>query len=547
MLTIPYVSKLFDQGDFVLFRKSSKNTSTSTEKSDSIKKQVPLLASIDQNVSRIRTALHFSPDIIFHEFNYGKSGKNRGMVIFVSGLTNENSIQRNVLKPLMDSTSDNILQSQAGNTDVMSMAQNLLHTMNNHRITIMGELFDWLLSGSTILLIDGIAEALCINERKWESRGIDEPQTESTVRGSREGFTENIKVNTAMLRRKIKDPDLCIEKFTIGTKTKTLVYMTYMKNVADPKLPEEVRKRLKKIDIEAVLESGFIEQYIEDAPLSIFATVSNTEKPDKLAAKLLEGRVGILVDGSPFALAVPALFLSSFQSEEDYYSRPYFASFLRLLRFISYVISILAPAIYVALTVYHQELIPTQLLISIAASREQVPFPAVLEALIMIFVFDILREAGVRLPKPVGSAVSIVGALVLGQSAVEAGLISPIMVIVVSATAISSFVVPSQTDSGTILRYYYLISAGFAGGFGILMGLLITLIHMTTLRSFGTPYLSPILPFTPQGLKDTFIRAPLWAMPERPEPIAGKDSYKQAGGLRPKPPKGPKEGKKEKE
>jgi spore germination protein KA len=235
------------------------------------------------------------------------------------------------------------------------------------------------------------------------------------------------------------------------------------------------------------------------------------------------------------ALAVPMVFVSSFQSEEDYYSRPYFASFLRLLRFIAYVISTLSPAIYVALTVYHQELIPTQLLISVAAGRELVPFPAVLEAFIMLFTFDILREAGVRLPKPVGSAVSIVGALVLGQSAVQAGLISPIMVIVVASTAIASFVVPAQTDSNSILRYFYLFLAGLAGGFGILMGILIILLHLASLRSFGTPYLAPIAPLVLSDLKDSFIRLPLWMMTKRPKTVKPQDFERQNKGLMPSP------------
>jgi spore germination protein KA len=285
------------------------------------------------------------------------------------------------------------------------------------------------------------------------------------------------------------------------------------------------------------LESGYIEQFIEDAPYSIFSTVSNSEKPDKVAAKILEGCAAILVDGTPFALVAPMLFLSGFQSSEDYYSRPFFTSFIRTIRFLSFIISILAPATYVALTVFHQELIPTQLLISIAAGREKVPFPAVLEAFLMLIIFDILREAGLRLPRPIGQTVSIVGAIVLGQAAVEAGLISPIMVIVVATTAIASFVVPPQADAGTILRYLYLILAGVGGGFGIIMGLLITLLHLSSLRSFGTPYLWPIAPVNFSSLKDVFIRMPLWKLLTRPKAIIWSDdaSYRQSPDLRPSP------------
>jgi spore germination protein KA len=404
-------------------------------------------------------------------------------------------------------------------------------------VTLLRDLLDNLLAGAAILLIHGSKEALAIKPEKVKSRNIEEPGTEAVVRGPREGFVENVNVNIALIRRKIKDTDLCVEKYVIGEKSKTDVCIVYLKSVANPKLIEEIRRRLKRIKTDAILESGYIEQFIEDNPYSIFPTISNSEKPDKVVAKILEGRAAILVDGTPFVLVVPMVFVESFQSVEDYYARPYLASIMRVIRFLSYIISTLGPAIYVALTVFHQELIPTQLLISIAEGRERVPFPAILEAFLMIFTFDILREAGVRLPKAVGQTVGIVGALVLGQASVEAGLISPIMVIVVSTTAIASFAVPAQTDSGTILRYIYLVLAGIAGGFGVIMGLLATLLHLASLRSFGMPYLWPIVPLDFSGLKDVFIRMPLWAMSKRLKAILWEnyDSYNQSPGLMPSP------------
>jgi spore germination protein KA len=235
---------------------------------------------------------------------------------------------------------------------------------------------------------------------------------------------------------------------------------------------------------------------------------------------MLEGRAAILVDGTPFVLTAPMVFIESFQSEEDYYSRPFFASVIRVLRFIAFFVSILAPALYVALSTFHQELIPTPLLLSMAASHEGVPFPAMIEAIIMLLFFEILREAGVRLPRPVGQAVSIVGALVIGEAAVSAGLIGAPMVIVVSVTAVSSFTVPAQTDSGTIMRFLLLLLSGFMGGFGIAIGLFAVLLYLVSLRSFGTPYLMPLAPFSLSGFKDTFIRAPLKAMTKRPQGMA---------------------------
>ncbi|MDF2986245.1 MAG: gerBA2 [Eubacterium sp.] len=496
----------------------------------------PVLPDLQSNLKTIQGIL-CSSDVIIHQFTFGRDRKFRGALIYIDSMVNKDEIHKSILKPLMY---DSLMLSDNKNLDFSDMAtiqRDLISISDNIRTTLLNDVVDSVLTGAAILLVNSSKEALIINSRKWESRGIEEPQTESVVRGPREGFTENINVGLALIRRKIKDPDLCIENFKIGDRSKTQVSIVYLKNVANQKLIDEISIRLKRIKIDAILESGYIEQFIEDAPYSIFSTVSNSEKPDKVAAKILEGCAAILVDGTPFALVAPMLFLSGFQSSEDYYSRPFFTSFIRTIRFLSFIISILAPATYVALTVFHQELIPTQLLISIAAGREKVPFPAVLEAFLMLIIFDILREAGLRLPRPIGQTVSIVGAIVLGQAAVEAGLISPIMVIVVATTAIASFVVPPQADAGTILRYLYLILAGVGGGFGIIMGLLITLLHLSSLRSFGTPYLWPIAPVNFSSLKDVFIRMPLWKLLTRPKAIIWSDdaSYRQSPDLRPSP------------
>jgi len=495
----------------------------------------PITPDLEKNLEVIKGIFRDSSDVTIHEFNFGHERKFKGALIFIDNLANKEEIHKNILQPLMYGVLLFRNNVDIDFTKIDSIRENLISMTDNSKVSMISDLLDSLLAGSAILLIDGSKEALAIKPGKRESRSIEEPGTEAVVRGPREGFIENVNVNIALIRRKIKDTDLCVEKFVIGDKSKTDVYIVYIKSIANPKLIEEIRKRLKRIKIEAILESGYIEQFIEDSPYSIFPTISNSEKPDKVAAKILEGRAAIMVDGTPFVLVVPMMFIESFQSVEDYYARPFFASIIRVIRFLSYIISTLGPAIYVALTVFHQELIPTQLLISIAEGRERVPFPALLEAFLMLFAFDLLREAGVRLPKPVGQTVGIVGALVLGEASVEAGLISPIMVIVVSATAIASFAVPAQTDSGTILRYIYLALAGIAGGFGVIMGLLATLLHLASLRSFGTPYLWPVVPLDLSGLKDVFIRMPLWTMSKRPEAITWDncDSYSQSPDLMP--------------
>lgn len=318
----------------------------------------------------------------------------------------------------------------------------------------------------------------------------------------------------------------------VGKQTNTDICIVYLKGVINPRLIKEIKRRLNRIDIDAILESGYIEQLIEDNPFTIFSTISNSEKPDAVAAKILEGRAAILVDGTPFVLSVPRVFIECFQSSEDYYSRPYYVSMIRMLRFLCFLISTLAPAVYVALTTFHQELIPTQMLFTMAAAREGIPFPAAVEASIMVITFEILKEAGVRLPRPVGQSISIVGALVIGESAVSAGLIGAPMVIVVAITAVSGFVIPAIGDAIVILRFIYLVLAATMGGVGILVGLLGTFIHLASLRSFGTPFLSPIAPLTASGLKDVFIRAPLWTMFIRPKTIVWRDSWRQKSRLK---------------
>lgn len=497
----------------------------------------PIEANLTRNLEVIKESLCNCSDLTTHEFNFGPGKKFKGALIFIKSLVNKEEIHRNILKPLLYDS----LLLESGNdidyTDIDTVKANLLSMTDSLKITSINDIQDNILSGATILMVDRSKYALAVIARKWQSRNVEEPGTETVVRGPREGFIENINVNIALVRRKIKDPDLCIEELKIGYRSKTTVNIAYLKNVANPKLVNELRMRLNRIKTDAILESGYIEEFIEDAPYSVFPTVSNSEKPDKVAAKILEGRIAVFVDGTPFVLCVPMLFVESFQSVEDYYSRQFLVNIIRLIRYLSYAISILAPAIYVALTVFHQELIPTQLLISIASGRKLVPFSAITEAFIMILTFDILREAGIRLPKPVGQTVSIVGALVLGQSAVDAGLISPLMVIVVALTAIASFAVPAQTDSGTLLRYFFLILAGLAGGFGVIMGLLATLLHLSSLRSFGTPYLWPIAPLDFSGLKDTFIRVPIWNMKRRPKAITWNDigSRREKPGLEPVP------------
>lgn len=498
--------------------------------------QTSLSRDLKENLKVLKSILGTSNDIVIREFSFGYDEKINASIIFVDGLTDRMTINESIIKPLMYDTHlfDSRELLTTNNIDIIQ--KSMLSVGDVKIVTSLDDVIDGCLSGDTVLLINGSDQALVISSRGWESRGIQEPKTEAVVRGPREGFTETLRSNTSLLRRKIRNPDFILENMQLGQRTKTDICIAYLKGVVNPKLVEEVKYRLKKINTDAILESGYIEQFIEDAPFSPFATIANSEKPDVIAGKLLEGRVAILVDGTPMVLTVPMVFIESFQTSEDYYSRPFYTSILRTLRFISFFITILTPGVYVALTTFHQEFIPTPLLITMAAAREGTPFPAVVEAIVMGIVYEILREAGIRLPRPVGSAISIVGALVIGEAAVSAGLIGAPVVIVVALTAISSFVVPAQSDTAALGRVIITISAGALGAFGIIIILLAGLIHLCTLRSFGTPYFSPLAPLSFRDLKDVFIRLPIWAMFTRPRTIGWHDPQRQEFRQIPAPP-----------
>jgi len=401
-------------------------------------------------------------------------------------------------------------------------------------------LFTHLLSGDTIILIDGYAQGFAASSRGWEDRGVTEPNSQTVVRGPKDSFSETLRTNTALLRRKIKDTNLWIETKPIGRKTKTDVAIAYINGIANDKIVEEVRKRLNRIDIDGILGGGYIEELIQDETYTPFPTVYNTERPDAIAAGLLEGRIAILVDGTPFVLLVPALFVHFLQSPEDYHQRFDISTLIRILRYVSFFIALLTPSIYIAVTTFHHEMIPTLLLLSIAAQREGVPFPAVVEALIMEITFEILREAGVRMPRPVGAAISIVGALVLGEAAVQAGVVSPIMVIVVSITAISSFVFPAynMAIAVRILRFIFMMLGATFGLYGIVLGLIAMVLHLCSLRSFGISYMTPMAPFNWNDQKDAIFRFPQWSMFYRPRLISQKDMIRQQNPKveKPKPP-----------
>lgn len=493
--------------------------------------QDSLSLTLDKNLQKIRDIFDESRDLIIREFKIGTHESINAFIVMLNGLIDEKAVNADLINPLMflsrDINKDNAL---------VVIKESALSVALVKEGRSLEEIITAILSGDTALFIDESNVALIVSLRGGRVRNVEEPKTEAVVRGPREGFVESMGTNISLLRRKMKNPALKFFPLKIGRQTKTDVCVAYLKGIANEKIVEEVKNRLNRIDTDSILESGYIEAFIEDAPLSMFPTVGASEKPDVISGKLLEGRIGILVDGTPFVLTVPYLFIEAFQNAEDYYTRPYFATFIRWLRWLAFFFATTLPGLYVAITTFHQEFLPPALLVSIAAAHEGTPFPAVVEALMMNIIYEILREAGLRLPRTVGQAVSIVGALVIGDAAVSAGLVGAPMVVVIALTAISAFVVPTLSEISTLIRFVLIILAGFSGLYGMVLGFIFFLTHQVSLRSLGAPYMSPLAPSTLSDLKDIVIRAPLWAMRTRPRVLGEKDSNRQKPNAMPTPP-----------
>jgi len=367
-----------------------------------------------------------------------------------------------------------------------------------------------LVAGATVFLYPGTSSGVAVDTLGIKLRNVEEPVSESTVKGPRSGFTESMQNNIALIRFHFPSPELKVEFGTVGQLSKLSLTVLSIGGITNVELVNEVHRRLQEIPLEAVLESNYIEEWLTDNKGSLFPLIESTERPDRVIGALLNGRVAVLIQGSPFVLLLPFVFLQAFQVSEDYAWNYYIASSIRLLRLFCGMIGMILPAFYVATVTFHHELVPTPLLQSIAAAKEPVPFPAVVESFAMMIAFEIMREAGVRMPKQVGQAVSIVGALILGQAAVQAGIVSPIMVIVAALTGICTFTLPPTTMNYVIriLQFVLTLLASMLGYVGIMVGLIMLLTYLASLRSFGVSYLGPVSPLHLADLTDVLIRRP---------------------------------------
>jgi spore germination protein len=466
-----------------------------------------ITSDLSKNVSMINEVLGENNDIITREFFINHS---RATIIFTRGLVDTAIINNNILNPLMYNAVDD--------ERVPYSLKEMLPVSECHEESDISIITSYILRGETALLHEKSNTAIILKTSESKDRSIEEPVTEQVVRGPRCGFNENINENQALLRKAGVNKDLRFISFQVGERFKKELVIVYIDGIANEALIQNVKEKIESIHMDNVPESGYIEELIEENSFSLFPQIQSTERPDRVVAALAEGRVGILLDGTPFVLIAPVTINMYLQSPEDYYDRWIPGSLIRLLRYTAAFIAVYTPALYISFVSFHQGLIPTKLAISIIGSREGVPFPVLIEALLMEVSIEILREAGLRLPKPIGQTIGIVGGLVIGEAAVQAGIVSPVTVIVVAITAISSFSLPQYNLSIAlrIIRFVAMLLAATLGLYGVIVFFLFFCIHLVRLKSFGTPYLGPAAPYVINDWKDFLIRLPIRLMKKRP-------------------------------
>lgn len=453
-------------------------------------------SSLDKAIVDIRTIMGNSVDLNVTEVLI--SGV-RCAVVTIEGMLPTLYISQEMFGYLM---AFNVPDCDSGRVFDFLTRQSLL-SCDRKTVYTYGDVMRFAFSGFGIVLVDGLDKAVAFGVQGYDKRSVSEPSSETNVKGSHEGFIEVVRTNISLVRRRLKTPALRFEMLQVGNLSKTDVCIAYIAGRAKEKYVDEVRKKLKEVKLDTVLTSGYISSFLESSNKSIFSQIYTTERPDVFSAKLNEGRVGIMIDGTPFALVCPSLFSENFITMDDYASKPFYAVYIRFLKFICFFITIAMPGLYVALATYHPETFSHKLLLNLAASIGSTPFPLYAELLIMMIFYEIMREAGIRLPREVGGAVSIVGGLIIGDAAVKSGLVSGAILIVVGITATASFVVPSINEQTTILRLVYILAGGFLGLFGIGLATAVVVVNVCSMESYGVPYSAPLSPFT----KKAFLRS----------------------------------------
>ena len=472
-----------------------------------MKEKVAVSKRLSENIAQMEEFFHECDDIKKKELMLGRQMDVACYLTFIEvSVDMGTSALSEVLKYLKGLGKEEIYQA---------LEQNALGISDATYFDTIEDAVDGLLTGEVILFVDGFDRAVKIPDDGYPNMGITEADSEKVIRGSNEGFCDSVKQNAALIRKRIRSPQVKVKEKKMGVRSNTNVYLVYMEGIAYPELVAKIEERLEGFEIDGVLDSGVIEQLSEEKWYSPFPQFQTTERPDRAAMSILDGRVVVLSDNSPIALILPTDYNSFIKTSDDYYNRWEIASFERLLRYFASFFAMTLPGLYLAVTNFHTQILPTTLLLSFADARSGVPFPAVIEVIIMELSFELLREAGVRLPGAMGNTIGIVGGLIIGQAAVEANLVSPIVVIVISFTALCSFAVPNEefATAFRLLKFFFIGICAWLGFFGFLAGLLAVLIHLSHLKSFGVPYLMPYVAADLNDYEDE--RDFLWRQPLR--------------------------------
>ncbi len=463
---------------------------------------------------KILKALLCSDDVIFFEFT---AGSKNALAVYVDSITDKETLGLQVIFPLKNA---NVSQS------VKKLAKTIT-CANVKTVTEIKEAANEVLNGSTVILIDGKAGGFAADVKKFDVRAIAEPPTELAIRGPRNGFIESIKTNLSLVRRYLKTTALKIETTEIGKYSSTTVAIMYIDGITDPSLVKKIKNKLENVKIDGIPDSSYVSKILYERKNSLFKQVGSTERPDVLIERMLEGRIGILVDGSPFALTLPYLLIEDFQTAEDYYISHYRANLVRALRVLAIFLSVFLPGLFVSAQLFHLQLIPLNFLLTIVNSIKGIPLSPSLEMFFLLLIFEILNETSIRMPKYVGMALAVVGALVLGETAVNAGLVSTPAVLIMAMSGISIYTVPELTETTSILRFIVLLIAGSIGGYGIVLTEAFLTCYLCASENYGVPYVAPYSPLILNDLQDGIYMSDVTSMPLRPQALNAKNKRRQ--------------------
>lgn len=483
----------------LMFKWIKKQIDEITDKVTPPDEVVRVSKNLEENVIYLKQQFGSSFDILYkHTTLAGHSA----VLVMDDGMCNNILVTQQVVKPIL--TAEELPEEPEKLLDYIR--DNVVAGIDQTDTSDMRDVVTNIVSGLVILLVDGAEYCECFGVQGFPKRGVEDAKTEIEERGAHEAFIESFKDNIALLRRRIRSPVLKCETIEVGSTSQTRVCICYMSDRAKPETVREIKTKLSQAKLDVVLGTGYLRPFLDTDNLSFFSAVGTTERPDVACAEMAEGRIIIIVDGTPFALIAPYLFTENFQTMDDYNYRPFYATFIRLLKYVSFAIAVFLPSIYIAVCTFHQEILPVSMLYDMAVQESMTPFPVVIETIFIHFVYEIVREAGLRMPQAVGHAVSIVGALVIGDAAVTAGLIAAPMLIVVALSAISSFVVSQIYQPVAFLRFGFMIIGGFFGFYGIIIGFAVLLVNMCSVNPFGIPLLSPVAPLSVGAFRDVIFR-----------------------------------------